>query len=56
MAAFWRLYSRWRKIRYSHFKNSYVVHLYLFFDDGIADNCIYDHGILDEHQTIHPFC
>lgn len=56
MAAFWRLYSHWRKVRYSNIQNSYVVYLYFFSYNGVAADRLYDHGFLDEHQKIYSVC
>lgn len=56
MAAFWRLQRLGRETGYRDFKDTDVVYLHFFPHDGFTADHLHDHGVLHEHQTIHPFC
>lgn len=56
MAAIWRLHSYWRENGHCNVKDPHVVHLHFIFNHGIAIDHLYGPGVLDEYQTIYPFC
>jgi hypothetical protein len=56
VAAFWRVYSRGREIRYRFVQNQNVVHLHFFSYNGLSFDRVYDTCFLDEHQTVYLVC
>jgi hypothetical protein len=49
MASFWSLHGNRRKTGNCDLPNQDLVHLYIFSYDGLAADCLFCAGILDEH-------
>ena len=56
MARLWRMCCYRQQAGHCQLAHQALVYLYLFPDDGISADRIYDTTFLDEHQTLRVLC